>query len=142
MYSTSIKDDRYLIRCITVTNEIAANNFIVDTGAMFTCCNYSFLDENMQEKEIAGCVVKLIGGLIKGEAVKFYKYQLKQFTIGNIDLGKQDIWITFDERVTDIILGMDILKKIIMITNPYDQKVYFCKDKADYDSNFELLTAQ
>lgn len=130
-----------MIRCITVTKQIAANNFIVDTGAMFTCCNYSFLDENMQEKEIAGCVVKLIGGLIKGEAVKFFKLRLKQFTIGDIDLGEQDIWITFDERVTDIILGMDILKKIIMITNPYNKKIYFCKDKSDYDSNFELLTA-
>lgn len=25
-----------------------------------------------------------------------------------------------------------------MITNPYNQKIYFCKDSADYHSNFEL----
>lgn len=56
-------------------------------------------------------------------------------------MGRQDIWITFDERITDIILGMDILKQIIMITNPYIQQVYFCKDKDDYNNNFELLTA-
>lgn len=56
-------------------------------------------------------------------------------------MGEQDIWITFDERVTDIILGMDILKKIIMITNPYDHRIYFCRDKDDYDNHFELLTA-
>ena len=56
-------------------------------------------------------------------------------------MDRQDIWITFDRKISDIILGMDILKQIIMITNPYNQKIYFCKDKSDYDSNFELLTA-
>ena len=66
------------------------------------------LDENMQENKIADCESKVIGELIKGESVKFYRYRLKQFTIGNIDMGPQDIWITFNERVTDIVLGMDI----------------------------------
>ena len=140
MYSTNIKDNRYLIRCLAVAGEIPANNFIVDTGAMFTCCNFGFLDENMQENEIANCESKVIGGLIKGEFVKFYRYRLKQFTIGNIDMGSQDIWITFNERVTDIVLGMDILKQIIMIINPYNQKLYFCKDRDDYNNNFEILT--
>ena len=68
----------------------------------------------------------------------FYRYSLKQFTIGNINMGEQDIWISFDRRVTDIILGMDILKQVIMITNPYDQKIYFCKGAEDYYQNFQL----
>lgn len=63
---------------------------------------------------------------------------MKQFTIGNIDLGKQDIWITFDERVTDTVLGMDILQQVIFTANPYNRKMYFCKDAADYDQNFQL----
>ncbi len=50
----------------------------------------------------------------------------------------QDIWITFDKRVTDTVLGMDILKQVIMITNPYEQKIYFCKDAEDYERNFQL----
>ena len=62
-----------------------------------------------------------------------------QFTIGNIDLGKQNLWITFDQRVTDTVLGMDILQQIIFIANPYNKKIYFCKDDDDYNSNFELL---
>ena len=81
---------------------------------------------------------KIIGWLVSGSAVKFYKYPLKQFTIGNIDMGKQDIWITFDERVTDVVLGMDILKQIMLIINPYTQKIYFCKDADDYERNFQL----
>ena len=92
----------------------------------------------MQEKQLANCDVKLIGGLVKGEFVKFYKYQLKQFTVGNIDMREQDIWVTFDRRVTDVVLGMDILKQIIVITNPYNQMIYFCKDANDYLENFEL----
>ena len=50
-------------------------------------------------------------------------------------MGEQVKWITFDRRVTDIILGMDILRNIILITNPYDKKIYFCKDKEDYIEN-------
>ena len=53
-------------------------------------------------------------------------------------MNEQDIWIMFDKRVTDIILGMDILKQVIMITNPYDQQIYFCKDVHDYEHNFLL----
>ena len=141
MYSTSIKDDRCHLDCIAVSNKIAIEKFVVDTGAKYTCCNYWFIDENLREDSFKNKEMRKIGGMIEGATVNFYRLPLKQFTIGNIDLGKQDIWITFDERVTDIILGMDILKKIIMITNPYDQKVYFCKDSDDYDNNFKLLTA-
>lgn len=54
--------------------------------------------------------VKFLGGFVKGFPVKFYKSNLQQFTIGNIDMGEQDLWITFDMRVTDTVLGMDILQ--------------------------------
>ena len=51
---------------------------------------------------------------------------------------EQHIWITFDDRVTDIILGMDILKQVIVIMNPYNQRIYFCKDSEDFQKNSEL----
>lgn len=56
-------------------------------------------------------------------------------------LNKQDIWVTFDKRVRETILEMDILLQVIFTANPYNKKMYFCKDKDDYDNNFELLTA-
>ncbi len=31
-----------------------------------------------------------------------------------------------------------ILRQIILIMNPYNRKVYFCKDMMDYQENFEL----
>ena len=138
MYSTNLKDNRYKLNCIAIAKEIRVIKFIVDTGARNTCCNYRVIDKCMQECELRNSETKLIGGLIKGEAVRFYRYRLKQITIGTINMDAQFIWITFDKRVTDIVLGMDLLKKDIMITNPYNKKVYFCKDAEDFNQNFCL----
>lgn len=55
-------------------------------------------------------------------------------------MGEQDIWIIFVNRVTDTVLGMDILQQVIFTANPYIKKIYFCKDIDDYNNNFELLT--
>ncbi len=107
MYSTNLKDERFIADCIVNFRKGRIIQFIVDTGAMFTCCNYKVFDKNLQEKELSGGKTKLLGGFVKGTPVKFYMCRLKQFTIGNIDLGRQYIWITFDMRVTDTVLGMD-----------------------------------
>lgn len=139
MYSTNIKDDRCIIDCLVVSHKISIEKFVIDTGAKFSCCSYKAIDEQLSETEFHGCEERFIGGFVKGEFLKFYRLQVRQFTIGNIDMDEQDIWITFDERITDIILGMDILKQIIMITNPYDEKIYFCKDRQDYNDHFELM---
>ena len=138
MYSTNIRGNRCLIDCVIALTEVSLEKFVVDTGAMFTCCSYNIVDGRLKEKELEGSEVKLIGGFVEGEYLKFYNLPLRQFTIGNIDMGEQDIWITFDEKITDIILGMDILRQIIMIKNPYDQCIYFCKDADDYEQNFRL----
>ncbi len=138
MYNTNIEDNRYFVRCLSVSKCVSSEKFIVDTGAIYTCCHYRAIDKNLKEEQLSGCELKCLCGMVNGIAVKFYKYKLRQFTIGNIDLGEQYIWVTFDERVTDIILGMDILKQIILITNPYDQKIYFCKDANDYEQHFHF----
>ena len=95
MYNTSIDKNRFSVKCLTVLNKTyAINNFVVDTGAMITCCKYRFMDKSLQEKDVMSYESKTIGGIVSGSTVKFYKYPLKQFTIGNIDMGQQDIWIT------------------------------------------------
>ncbi|MCM1182645.1 MAG: retroviral-like aspartic protease family protein [Roseburia sp.] len=119
-------------------NDISLEKFVVDTGAKFTCCSYKVIDSRLREEQIRNPEIRLVGGIVSGEYLKFYKLRLNQFTIGNIDMREQDIWITFDERITDIILGMDILKQIIVTINPYNQTVCFCKDNDDYNSNFDL----
>jgi len=138
VYNTSIKNNKCLAECIIVGRDVNMVQFVVDTGAMFTCSHHKTFDIHLEERELMGSETKLLGGFVKGAAVKFYKCSLRQFTIGNIDMGEQDIWITFDKRVTDTVLGMDILKQVVMIMNPYDQQIYFCKDAEDYEQNFQL----
>lgn len=138
MYSTNIRGNKCLVDCIAVLDRVRAVKFIVDTGAMYTCCNCKIFGFHIDGDALKKNETKILGGFVKGLPVMFYKCNLKQFTIGNLDMGEQGIWITFDNRVTDIVLGMDILKQVIMITNPYNQKVYFCKDAEDYEQNFQL----
>lgn len=140
VYSTKLKDERYSAECITLLEKVRVLQFVVDTGAKFTCCNFKELDRSMQEEDFEECETKRIGGFIEGASVKFYRCSLRQFTIGTIDMGKQDIWITFDRRVKETVLGMDILQQVIFTANPYDRKICFCKDSDDYHVNFKLQT--
>ncbi len=138
VYSTKLNNNRFVVRCIRVARDIKTIQFIIDTGAQLSCIHYSLMDNNLCEEDISSCETKIIRGVIEGESVKLYKYCLKQFTVGNINMGEQDIWITFDKRVTDTVLGMDILQKVVFIVNSYDNKIYFCKDAEDYEKNFKL----
>ncbi len=49
MYSTSIRDNKCLVECIAVLDRVRVTKFIVDTGAMFTCCNYKVFDSRIDE---------------------------------------------------------------------------------------------
>lgn len=49
MYSMNIKNNRYYVQCIIVFDTIRAAGFIVDTGAMYTCCTYKAFDKSMWE---------------------------------------------------------------------------------------------
>ena len=119
------------MECITLLKRVRVIQFVVDTGAKFTCCNYKELNKSLQEEEFSECDVKALGGFIEGDAVKFYRCSLRQFTIGNIDMHIQDIWITFDKQVKEAVLGMDILKQLTFAARADDQTIYFCKDKDD-----------
>lgn len=140
MYSTRLKDERFSVECIAFLEKVRIIQFVVDTGAMFTCCNYKAFDKNMREEDFKGLEIKTIGGFIEGSGVRFYKYCLKQFTIGNIDMGEQIIWITFDKRVKETILGMDILKQITFIADSCSQQICFCEDEEDCRKNFKSVT--
>lgn len=138
VYSTNIKNDRSIIDCLIVSHKISLEKFVIDTGAKYTCCSYKVIDGKLTEAELSDCEGRFISGFVKGEFLKFYRLPLRQFTIGNIDMGNQVIQITFDERITDIILGMDILKQIVMVTNPYRQAICFYQDRDDYRAEVEL----
>ena len=116
VYSSRLNDNlRYVIASIVNQRTVSFVDAIVDTGAMFTCFKAKLAEPTLVESDLKNNESKYIGGFASSKTsnvIKVYKYKVKQFTIGNIDLGKQDIWITFDSRVKGNLLGMDILKKI------------------------------
>ena len=139
MYSTSFDDDdnRYIIVCIANETSVAVVDTIVDTGAMRTCYMASDIDPDLTEDQVSNNPQKTILGFTDVESpengILFYQYPVKQFTIGNIDLGKQDIWITFDERISDNLLGLDILQHITFLQIADSHKLSFFEDMDDFN---------
>lgn len=62
-------------------------DFVVDTGAKYTCCNYLSIDPRLIESDYTEKEYKLLGGIIEGEVLKVYRYNAPQFTIGTVDMG-------------------------------------------------------
>lgn len=134
MYSTRFDDElRYIVTCITNQSVVRMIETIVDTGAKYTCYRASFIDDHLTESDVSESPYVDIGGFVDGDkrknAVRFYRFPVKQFTIGNIDLGGRDIWITFDERVKDNVLGMDILQSICFLQYSDSKELVFFTDR-------------
>ena len=131
MYSTNCSNGlRYTVTCIINQSVIRLVDTIVDTGAKYTCYRARLIDSSLTEEQMIRNIHKDIGGFVDGErksnAVRFYQYCVKQFTIGNIDLGKRNIWVTFDQRVKDNVLGMDILHSVnFMQYEDSDELLFF-----------------
>ena len=69
--------------------------------------------------------------------MKFYEYTVKQFTIGTIDIGERAIWITFDSRISDNVLGMDILKSVAYLQYENSNELIFFKDRQELKAYVE-----
>ena len=138
MYSTKSEGTRYVVTCLINDGGLALVDTIVDTGAMFTCYKAEQISPDLSEEQFENNEFRFIGGFIDGQngsnAVKFYKYFVKQFTIGTIDIGDRIIWITFDRRINDNVLGMDILKAVAYLQYDNSDELVFFKDKDELKS--------
>lgn len=65
MYSTKLKINKYTIVCVAMCKQVQIVDFIVDTGAMFTCCNYTSFDKHLNEEDFKDNEIKLMGGICK-----------------------------------------------------------------------------
>ena len=52
------------------------------------------IDEQLKESDVQSLETKYLGGFVRGQAIKFYKYPLRQFTVGNIDICQEYNYIT------------------------------------------------
>lgn len=94
-----------------------------------TCLSASSLGANLTEAMFAGKSCYTISGFVDvNNTIKVYKYTINQFIVGNIDLGKQTICITFDERVTDNVLGMDIISQLTYYQEKDSDTLYLFRD--------------
>ena len=134
MFSTKLNDSfRYIVPCIVLTDIPVINSFVADTGAKYTCCSIFNINPGYPESDFENSEYKIIGGIVHGGTIKYYRFNVKQFTIGNLNMKSQDIWVTFDERATDDVLGMDILKQVYFLNDKKNNSLIFA-----YDTN-ELI---
>ncbi len=113
MYYANLQDNRVVVRCAVLSEKrIKFISAVYDTGARYTCFCANILNPGLSESDLTGSETKNLAGFISDDASKFYKYDVEQFSFGNIVLGNQTIWITFDERVTTNLVGYDIIRQI------------------------------
>ena len=139
MYSLKNSDDRFVANCVVMYRRPRVRRFVIDTGARYTCCSYDYINPSLKEEDFQGCRTKMLGGFVANVGMKFYECRLAQFTIGTVDLRDQSIWITFDPRIADSLLGMDILKQVLFLNRPDKNEIeIFC----GYDELKEKLCSR
>lgn len=139
MYSALCdKRNRYFCSCLLNNVTVVRVETVIDTGAYYTCYTAdtlnSLLSDEITEKMFKNAPFIELHGFVETMPVRFYKYHLRQYTIGTIDLGSQDVWITFDKRVKNNLVGMDILKQLYFVHEPENKRIVLFKDKYEYFS--------
>lgn len=102
---------------------------IYDTGARYTTIPANVIAPELNENDLGDAEQKKLGGFIKGDYIKFYKYSIDNLAVGNIILGPQDVWITFDEKIGATLLGMDIIKQLIAVSEYGNLCIFKSKDE-------------
>lgn len=135
VYCTKLNHrNQYIVDCMLLTDAVQIVRFLVDTGAAYTCCSADSL--NLFEEDFQKSPFRIMGGIIPNAGMKFYPYHVRQFTIGTVDLGERDIWVTFDDMATNDLLGLDILKDISLHQNQKTKEMCFYDvDKESFGSH-------
>lgn len=118
MFNLKVGDNRYTANYIINYMRPRVRRFVIDTGAKYTCCSYDYINPSLKEEDFQKERSIFLGGFVANVGMKFYECRLKQFTIGTVDLKDQSVWITFDKRIADSLLGMDILKQVLFLNRP------------------------
>ena len=83
MYSTKLNRAkcRYIARCIVNQGSPKFVDFLVDTGAKYTCCSYLSINSKLRENDFAGAERKKLGGFVNGYTLTVYGYYVNQFIV-------------------------------------------------------------
>lgn len=119
MYTLGLKKNRYSQFC-TIMSEylkpvVKTTSFLVDTGACYTSCTSESIDVNLRESDFAGKLKPVMfGGYGTIAGTVHYEYKVNNFLVGNIDLGEQVVYVTFDKKIDTNLLGIDLLQKLTL----------------------------
>ena len=130
MYSVDINDNRVMIQCNFIKPRFLKCSAVYDTGAQHTFITALSLDPNLTEDDFIDSEQITVGGLIDSQEINIigYKIHVLNFYLGNIHITGVDVWVTFDDRVTDNIVGMDVLCRVNRLSIAYSGKELFFKD--------------
>uniref|UniRef100_UPI004055A63F hypothetical protein n=1 Tax=Acetatifactor sp. TaxID=1872090 RepID=UPI004055A63F len=111
---------------------ITEREFKLDTGATHTSLNARDLGIDVSEEEFCkwrkteGVVAK---GIDDNVEIKFYKLQVENFKIDELDLGSVPIYITFCENMTKRLLGMNLLRLLNIAISGDKKCIYIEKSE-------------
>lgn len=147
--SAKLVRDRITISCIFNRGESKRVLLrpIFDTGAMYTLLRADRLGRNLSKSNLDIVDRKMITGFAKDRPFEIYKIKVLQLTVANISLEGQYVWVTFDDSVSDDVIGFDILKSLSFFYSNTDSTIHIFrtfKDMQDYmvkDVDIKNLTA-
>ena len=72
MYSTKLQSDSliYIVRCKVNSNGPKFVDFVVDTGAKYTCASYLSIDLSIVQNDFDDAECKYLGGIVAGYVIK------------------------------------------------------------------------
>lgn len=135
MYSVNAieGENRVLLQCNFVGTRFIKFSAIYDTGAEYTCVTAVSLNAKYAENDFKDSETMTVGGLIDSNnvSVKYYKLHVRDFYLGNIHIAGVDIWVTFDDRITDSVVGYDVLRRVTRLGIENSNTELFFKDTSE-----------
>ena len=130
-----------ILSMFTYNGRLSVLQFIVDSGSEYTCCHASSIGTLSEEYcELMQYDKEFQFGVLQGDnslSVCFYKIPVDNFSLGStIKLGRQFIYVTFDDRFSSLLLGRDILNKMYFYHAVRDEKLCL---SVDYDEIKEMV---
>lgn len=105
------KSNHVMLKCFTtVDGRFVRCKGVYDTGCQKTI--FVAKDLGISLSDVGPTTARPIHGLFKDRSCNVYEYYLRDFAIGNVFLGPQNVCVIFDEYTTDNLIGYDILKQI------------------------------
>ena len=136
MFSVKNSGNSYKVKCMLNKDPYSTISFYVDTGSDITVVNGDALGYLVDNNQIINDTpkenIKIIGGIVLDKennsqyTAIVYKYHVSSFTLHeDVVLYGVDIWVVFDKKFTNNLLGVDILHKLLYLNNPMSDSLVF-----------------